>query len=512
MPGSASSQQNTRSTAKARPSANVRAANLLANTPVLFRLPAITDLPVSRTSAPAEVNGAATAPTSMPVVAVVQQPSAVPAMPSNPVVEKQSAAQVLKSDESTWWEHWSSGVVLILLLIALATASILAIQRTNESRDPKWIAGTDSKAAADSLSGIDIGAIEPAELPVMHQDLGSEQGLQVGEPTTSSQASSQPDVGVGESSPLNNEPLSLSFGSSPQERPASKANAIKTLDPQATVSLQPPVGKASNTASLFTNNPMETSKGNSIPAMQTSSEQSKPTSDPSSKLWNSSSSNLSQPSLQFSSDPESLSNVDFNNAQPKVDASLTTVRKDGSEANASATQLVSTDSSSSLQPVSPTGSQGLMTTATPEFPREALLRTYQQYSAAKAEAGGNRYQQPASAATSQGYNSGVIPPNPLNNASPTSSANANTMGSTPYPNAATRPNGFDASATTVAPSGFNNLTYTLQPPTSTTSSLNTASRNNGVTGSTPAPSSLNAAPNSAPSVNMPTAPSYPTLR
>ena len=45
MPRTASSQVQSRSSTKARPSANVRAGNLVANTPVLFRLPAIPTAP-----------------------------------------------------------------------------------------------------------------------------------------------------------------------------------------------------------------------------------------------------------------------------------------------------------------------------------------------------------------------------------------------------------------------------------------------------------------------------------
>ncbi len=56
--------------------------------------------------------------------------------------------------ERSWWEHWSSGVVLILLIIALVTASIIAFSESASS-DPDVLADADDPAEF-SLDGLSV--------------------------------------------------------------------------------------------------------------------------------------------------------------------------------------------------------------------------------------------------------------------------------------------------------------------------------------------------------------------
>jgi len=158
-----------------RTSTKFREERVTDQVPVLFRLPLVDCLPVPSVAgepmfATAELQPewaptpvvAPTLPTQPPQP--IQPPQSKPAAPvvssSTTEVEPvhvQPAATVqpfaatshpsLKIDtdaERSWWEHWSSGVVLILLIIALVTASILAFNDSG-SIDPSLLAELGDK-------------------------------------------------------------------------------------------------------------------------------------------------------------------------------------------------------------------------------------------------------------------------------------------------------------------------------------------------------------------------------
>ena len=97
---------------------------------------------------------------------VVVQPTAAvetaPAAPAAPVEKRtveQRKVEVATSGSShaprSWWEHWSSGVVLILLVIALVTASIIAFNDAGKI-DTEPMADLNSEFALNSIEIPDV--------------------------------------------------------------------------------------------------------------------------------------------------------------------------------------------------------------------------------------------------------------------------------------------------------------------------------------------------------------------
>ncbi len=170
MPRTASTTKTDRIAPRA--STKFREERVTDQVPVLFRLPLVECLPVPSVAGEPMFATAESQPewTPTPVVAPpppiqpIQPPQPKPATPvvssSTKEVEPvyvQAVAAIqpfaaashpsLKIDtdsERSWWEHWSSGVVLILLIIALVTASILAFNDTG-STDPSLLAELGDK-------------------------------------------------------------------------------------------------------------------------------------------------------------------------------------------------------------------------------------------------------------------------------------------------------------------------------------------------------------------------------
>lgn len=164
MPGTASSPLHSRTSAKARPSAATRAANLIANTPVLFRLPAIQHLSAQagQSAIVASEKGESTersAPQQPFSPKCRKRLSVRPSWPMPAVVTH-------PGPQRSWWEHWSSGIVLIVLLIALATASILVLRGSGE---PKYIADVDKTQSVSSNSLSTLSNIEVPHIRLPEQ-------------------------------------------------------------------------------------------------------------------------------------------------------------------------------------------------------------------------------------------------------------------------------------------------------------------------------------------------------
>lgn len=121
---------------------------LLETTPVLFRLPSVQVHPLPTV---AELPSAA-----LQFTQIEASPSSQPA--ATPVsIENQPTTAV--EEKQSWWEHWSSGVVLIVLLIALYVTSMLVMK--GRSQKP-------NNTLANDVS--DFGELAGIEVPQIHNE------------------------------------------------------------------------------------------------------------------------------------------------------------------------------------------------------------------------------------------------------------------------------------------------------------------------------------------------------
>lgn len=185
-------RQATSGTANRRRSQRAVPDNLLASTPVLFRLPTVSQNPLTMPETIENEDAAESAPdiesrvgnspgVTKPLDTAetnrIQFPPGFPEYPERlakiateaaaisssqpmpqlhpndaaPAPSSHTVATTLDdSSERSWWEHWSSGIVLILLIIALVTASIVAFNE-NEVPDSEMLMGSESSTAANAI-------------------------------------------------------------------------------------------------------------------------------------------------------------------------------------------------------------------------------------------------------------------------------------------------------------------------------------------------------------------------
>ena len=226
MPGTASSKLQSRAHAKARPSATARATSLVANTPVLFRLPIVPTVPTQELAATFAESAVQLPTATLAAVAASPATVAAPAIATPTEAAKPAAHE---PPTRTWWEHWSSGIVLIVLLIALATASIMAWQGGDKGND-KLLADTNtSTESLTDLSAIEVPKIEVPKLQVPKMEAPSST---TDSATANSKPANQKSDESLDDSLIPSEPSSLSF-----DPPTAKA------DSHATASLQSPIVK-----------------------------------------------------------------------------------------------------------------------------------------------------------------------------------------------------------------------------------------------------------------------------
>ncbi len=133
---------------RSRPSSRLQAQTMLETTPVLFRLPSVQLQPLPPVAdMPTE---------SLMEFAAAPMPEANPAPASLPV---SITSQPMEADEPprTWWEHWSSGVILILLLVAAYFACIAVLRSRGR-------AGSNT-IATDSNSTSEFGDLANIQIP-----------------------------------------------------------------------------------------------------------------------------------------------------------------------------------------------------------------------------------------------------------------------------------------------------------------------------------------------------------
>jgi hypothetical protein len=148
MPKFTPTQQQDRS----RPSARLQAQNLLESTPVLFRLPLVQLQPLPSVM-------------DLPTAAIAQSQPLVPIESETagpPQVSVQTQASAPAEDLRTWWEHWSSGVIVILLLVAAYLACIVALRSRNNYN--KNLLATEAEFGASA--NIEVPAITVDSQPV----------------------------------------------------------------------------------------------------------------------------------------------------------------------------------------------------------------------------------------------------------------------------------------------------------------------------------------------------------
>jgi hypothetical protein len=144
----------------------------IARTPVLFRLPEVHPSAASEAKrevdeeshrSPAPLHSPPEPPLVEGPLRADQSPSMVQAAASSiapppPVASVAAASPVatekeispLEEPDRSWWDHWSSGVILILLIIALVTASIIAFS-DNADPDPGLLVGGQGRS--ESVNG-----------------------------------------------------------------------------------------------------------------------------------------------------------------------------------------------------------------------------------------------------------------------------------------------------------------------------------------------------------------------
>lgn len=161
MPRSASTRLKDRSAFPGRPSSS--SANHRA--PVLFRLPAID--PMALLAGLEDISEGtrkpkpdATMSSAVPAMEPAQlaPPPAFAETSVSPTILEQAVVQ--PEPVKSWWEHWSSGIVLILLVIALVTASIVAFSDAGSVSDLDVVADAE-QASATKVDGGDIPVVEP---------------------------------------------------------------------------------------------------------------------------------------------------------------------------------------------------------------------------------------------------------------------------------------------------------------------------------------------------------------
>jgi hypothetical protein len=133
---------------RSRPSSRLQPQNLLETTPILFRLPSVPShpLPLVEDLPPAAFQQAqADVPTPMPTA------------PVTPAVSIDSKPTVTTEDKQSWWEHWSSGIVLVVLLVALYMTSILVIKSRSQKPSDTM---ADEKTETGDLANIEVPQIE----------------------------------------------------------------------------------------------------------------------------------------------------------------------------------------------------------------------------------------------------------------------------------------------------------------------------------------------------------------
>ncbi len=395
MPRTASSQVQSRSNVKARPSATARAGSLVANTPVLFRLPAIPSAPV-QDLAVTFTEAAANLPTA--TLAAVALSSAQAMETPVETTASESSVMTQAAPQQTWWEHWSSGIVLIVLLIALATASILAWQ--GSSKGPSKLMA-DTKNESESSSALSNIEIPKLESPKLELPVSTKANATAGKTETSNNQNSSfggksnDDL---DSSLIPSGPLSLSFDEPATKEPKKESDSEPEV--HATASLQSPVVKQQEP--LFKDELQSPTKSNlsaqpaSTPSQRNTSSGDKPS------VWDSSKSGARETNKPLTLE---FSNTDLNASTAPKESTSEPLNASSAGTTASLVSQSSGEGASgaaNAESLVPKDMQYAAKTATPEMDQAEYLALYRKFATAQSTASttkvDNRYEAAATAA------------------------------------------------------------------------------------------------------------------
>lgn len=160
MPGTASNRNTDRARSRTRPSSVARGAKT--NTPILFRLPIVQFPEVAEELQPAFAEASPAVPPPILATPVFEPQPSVPPEPAVEAAVEPTRMEAPAGDlPRSWWEHWSSGVVLILLVIALVTASIIAFNDTPPAQ-------ADSLAASSAIEEFDLDSMQIPSIDTGH--------------------------------------------------------------------------------------------------------------------------------------------------------------------------------------------------------------------------------------------------------------------------------------------------------------------------------------------------------
>lgn len=235
---------------RSRPSSRLQAQTMLETTPVLFRLPSVHMQPLPPVA-------------DMPTESLMEFAAAPEANPTHAPLPVSIASQPMEADEPprTWWEHWSSGVILILLLVAAYFACIAVLRSRGR-------AGSNT-IATDSSSKNQFGDLADMKIPPVTSDTGSNvTGNLLSQPAAltandSNAADALVNSLVGPHS--NN---SFSNGNTLTLENPAKELAQPLAQPLATAQLLEPLQMPNNSLQLL--NDHDTSNNNGVPAQSAS--------------------------------------------------------------------------------------------------------------------------------------------------------------------------------------------------------------------------------------------------
>ncbi len=460
MPGTASklysqAQAKARPSAAARGSVNARATSLVANTPVLFRLPLIPNAPAQK------LDAAFGESVQLPTATLAAVVASAPAAASVAAAETETAHHV--EPTRSWWEHWSSGIVLIVLLIALATASIMAWQGGDKPSE-KLLADTEADTETQSLT--DLSAIEVPKLTTPKLDLTTKKYDSANDQNNSlhrdTQLSEELSLIPSESSSLSFDPPAERAAQASNAPAANSASALKP-DSHATASLQSPIVKQQEP--LFKNEqPTATATISAQPASSATQINASPT-GASPSLWDSSSKKPLGSSTE--SAPQDLSTGKDSDASLQLSGSISGIASPNTPALLTSqttpeTAAPAIDSSVEQHSV-PSNLQYAGKTATPELDRAALFATFRQYASAGTSAGTTANTNNMAAANTSSTANSLNTANPNRYATNTPMTSAN--GSTPTSGANGVPTsmvGYSQQPPAMQQSGLPQPNFTLQ--------------------------------------------------
>jgi hypothetical protein len=173
---------------------------------------------------PAQVRDTWQAPTATVTPPVVASPTVSKSTLSSASYVGATNFEPLRVQHSSasrsWWEHWSSGIVLIVLVIALIAASILAFNDATTAPDHP-LADVTAEAKAD----LDVGdiPIPRIEIPASVQPIASSPSL-----STPQLVSDQPSSGLQQDSAITRS-LELEVDVSSAESSLAESSSAQTL-------------------------------------------------------------------------------------------------------------------------------------------------------------------------------------------------------------------------------------------------------------------------------------------